>query len=193
MLFDERVDLGDEAGAAEREVGVDAILERGEAQLFELGDRALGERLVGEVGERRATPQRFSFVQELRALFGFGCARPFEQPLEALGVDVSGVQSIRVADGFDSGGPERPAQLRHEALQRRRCGRGRLLAPEIVDKTVRGDGFAGVQDQQRQQRAPAAGWDARAPRPVEDLHRAQDPELHLAPEADGSTQALASR
>ena len=44
--------------AAESEVRVDAILERGEAKLLEPTDLGLRPRLVGEVDQRRAAPQR---------------------------------------------------------------------------------------------------------------------------------------
>ena len=40
------------------EVEVEARLEGGEAGLLEAGNRRLGERLEGEVGERGAAPQR---------------------------------------------------------------------------------------------------------------------------------------
>ena len=42
---------------AERQVGFDAVLERGQAQLLEPGDLVLRERLVGEVGQRRPAPE----------------------------------------------------------------------------------------------------------------------------------------
>jgi hypothetical protein len=43
--------------AAEREVGLDPLLERGEAEFLEPSDLGLRERLVGEVRERVAAPQ----------------------------------------------------------------------------------------------------------------------------------------
>ncbi len=56
---DERLELGDELRVApEREVGLDPLLERDGAQLLEPGDLGLRERLVEEVGERRAAPER---------------------------------------------------------------------------------------------------------------------------------------
>src|SRR5262249_58847437 len=54
----EALELADERRiAAEREVGVDPQLERGEAELFEPRDLALRKGLVGEVGERRSPPE----------------------------------------------------------------------------------------------------------------------------------------
>ena len=56
---DDRLQLGDElAVAAEREVGVDPVLERGEPQLREAGGLGRRERLLRELGERRAAPER---------------------------------------------------------------------------------------------------------------------------------------
>ena len=53
LLVDERLELGDELRtAAEREVGVDAVLERREPQLLQPPDLGLEERLVGR--DRRA-------------------------------------------------------------------------------------------------------------------------------------------
>ena len=67
VLVHERLELGDEpAVLAERELGLDALLERGEAQLLEPRDRRRRERLVGEVGERRAAPQRERLAQQRR-------------------------------------------------------------------------------------------------------------------------------
>ena len=54
-LFELRHEL---AVAAELQVGVDPVLERAEAKLLQARDRALGERLVGELRERRPAPQR---------------------------------------------------------------------------------------------------------------------------------------
>ena len=65
LLRDELLELGDHLGLpAEREVGVDPALERLEAQLAEMGRSGRG-RLAGQVGERRAAPQRERFAQGL--------------------------------------------------------------------------------------------------------------------------------
>jgi hypothetical protein len=64
VTLDERFELADQlCVGAECEVGLEAFLERCEAQLLETGDLALGERLVGEVGERRAAPEGERLVQ----------------------------------------------------------------------------------------------------------------------------------
>jgi hypothetical protein len=51
-LWDDRVE------STEDEVGRDSPLDRRELELFEPADLLLGERVVGEIGERRPTPKR---------------------------------------------------------------------------------------------------------------------------------------
>ena len=59
MRGDQRVELADHLGvAARREVGVDRALGRAQPQLLEPADLGGRERLVGDVGERVAAPQR---------------------------------------------------------------------------------------------------------------------------------------
>ena len=59
LLGDERLELADDLGVAARlEVLVDRQLERREPQLLEPADLERGERLAGDVVERRPAPQR---------------------------------------------------------------------------------------------------------------------------------------
>ena len=59
MHLDECLELADELGVATAiEVGIDTILERGESKLLEPRGLGLRPRLVGEVGERGAPPER---------------------------------------------------------------------------------------------------------------------------------------
>ena len=61
---DERLQLADERGvAAERELGVDPLLEGDDAQLVEPGGLEPGELLLVEVCERRAVPERERLAQ----------------------------------------------------------------------------------------------------------------------------------
>ena len=84
VLGDERLELGDELIVpAEREVGLDALLERDEPQLLQARDLSGGEILVNEIGQRRPAPER----QSLAELFGgdrrFGSAGVSDELLEA--------------------------------------------------------------------------------------------------------------
>ena len=57
MLGRERLDLGDDVRVpAECEVGFDPILDRGELEFLESGGFDHCERVVGELGQRRAAP-----------------------------------------------------------------------------------------------------------------------------------------
>ena len=64
VLCDKRLELADQLSIlAEREVGLDAQLDRGKPDLLEPGDRRLGEALVRDVRERRPPPQREGLPQ----------------------------------------------------------------------------------------------------------------------------------
>ena len=67
MLGDQRLELADELGvAAEREVGLDPLLERRQPQLLEPRRLDPRERLVVELGQRRPAPQRERLAQQAR-------------------------------------------------------------------------------------------------------------------------------
>ncbi len=51
--------------APEREIGLDALLERDQPELLEAGDVGLCERLVREIRERRAAPQAECLAKQL--------------------------------------------------------------------------------------------------------------------------------
>ena len=96
--LDERLELGDELRAlAELEVGVDPLLERLEPQLLEPADLALGERLEGEVGERRATPERQRLAKLRGSLGRVRAPRLGDEPLEPAEVEAVGVDLQDVA------------------------------------------------------------------------------------------------
>src|SRR5262245_41175574 len=84
MLAYERLDFTDQLReAAEREVGLDAPLERRQAELFEAADLRLRKRFVSEVGERRPAPEIESLVKPLRGQLGRSPLRLLHEPLEA--------------------------------------------------------------------------------------------------------------
>ena len=75
MLAWQRLELADQLGiAAERELRLDPLLDRGQTQLLEPGDLRLGERLVGEVGKRRAAPERQRLGRQLQRPLGLPAA-----------------------------------------------------------------------------------------------------------------------
>ena len=101
VLDDETVQLGQQLGVApEREVGVDSLLERAEAELLELCDRRRRERLAAELGERPAAPQRQGAVEELRLARAVGRRARFgAQALEAVEVERPRLHVEHVAGG----------------------------------------------------------------------------------------------
>ena len=55
---------------AEREIGLDPVLDRACPQFFQPGDLRLRERLIAEIGQRRAPPQRQRLAKLRRRLAG---------------------------------------------------------------------------------------------------------------------------
>ena len=143
--LDERLELGDELGVtAQRQVGVDALLDDDGSQLLEARDLRLRERLVDEVRERRSAPERERLAQ--RDL-GRGCFAGLErgppllrQAREAVHVHVLWIELEDVAGraGGDDGA-ERLTELRDVDLDGVRGRLRRIARPERLDEPVDGD------------------------------------------------------
>jgi hypothetical protein len=89
VLLGQRLELAGDLGVpAEREIGLDPLLERRDVQLHQTSDLRLRERLVREVGERRPTPQRQCLAQHPRSRLGIGIARLCDELLEAPEIDL---------------------------------------------------------------------------------------------------------
>ncbi len=195
MAGDLRLELADQLGAAaEREVGLDPVLERRQPLLLEPRDLRLRERLVGQVGQRRAAPHRKGLPQP----FGRGRrvagvergAAAGSQRLEAVRVELAGRHPQHIAARLRSQGrrpvAERPANLQHGVLQRLGRGRRRRPAPERVDQPLGRDDLVAVDQQQREQRAlPPAGERERRGS-VAQLQRTEDPVVHYEPRGDAT-------
>jgi hypothetical protein len=102
VIRDERLELTHDLGvAAELEVGVDPRLDRGHAQLLEPGDLRLRERLVREVRQRPAAPQRQGVAQvQGRLLRRAAVERPAalrEVAFEAVAIELARRDAERVA------------------------------------------------------------------------------------------------
>ena len=83
MLANERLDLADDLGVpAAREIGLDPELERAHPQLLEPRDLRLRERLVREVPERRAAPERERLAKQLGRRVRSRARRLAHEPLE---------------------------------------------------------------------------------------------------------------
>ena len=117
VLGDERVELADHLGVpAGREVGVDRHLGRAQAQLLEPADLGRGERLVGEVGERLAAPQRERLARRATRSSSRSKRTASTSPLGEL-------QLVAAAAGHDSNAVavERAPQVRHVELHHLRA------------------------------------------------------------------------
>ena len=163
MLRDERLQLGDHLGVpAGLEVGVDRHLGGAQPQVLEPADLRGGERLVGDVGERVAAPQRERLAR----------ATLLHQVLEADRVDVvvGQLQLVAAAAGHDSNAVavEQPAQVRHVELQHLRRARRRLLPPQALDEAIGRHRPARLEREHREHRPLLAR--AQLDRPVSELH-----------------------
>jgi hypothetical protein len=151
VLGDEGLELRNQRDVvAELELGVDQILAGDQAQLLEAQDLGRGERLVGEVGERRAAPQGERCSQCLRALLhGVQSAGLSDLALEAHEIDLLGldVQGVAIATRLNGVFAELFAQLRDVVVQRvARRLRG-LCSPELLDQHVSGHPLVPTQEQ----------------------------------------------
>ena len=156
------------------EVGGDARLERRQPTLLEPRRLGLGEGLVGNVGERRAPPERERLPERVRLPRG-------GKPLEALDVELVRLDPDDVAGrpGEDPFGAQRLAERMHVHLQRAGGALGRGLAPDPVDETIRGDRLVGLEQQQSEQRPrPFPAERQRNAVVSKHLQRPQQPEFH---------------
>jgi hypothetical protein len=175
----------------EREIGIDAILERSEAQLLQPLDVDAGERLERQIGERTAAPQRERLAQPLggtlRRVRRQRAASFLGQVLEAMEIELAEPHAQEVSRRarqqdavVASALPERGAQARDVDLQRVCRARRWPLAPQLVDQGVRRNDLVGAEEEDRTQRAllPTAERNLRSV--VRSLERAENPELHRA-------------
>jgi hypothetical protein len=187
MARHEGFELRDELfGAPTRELRLDSIFDRRDAQLLEPDDLVLREGLVGEVAERRASPQLQRRTELLRRLLLVARGErgpPLRQRLlEAVAVELAGANLQRVgpADGtqrFAAAGELLP-QRRNAVLEDLR-GRGRrALPPQPVDDHVAGQRPVGVEEEQRQDRALPRSAERELPLAVERLERPENAVIH---------------
>lgn len=157
---DERLELGHELGtAAQREVEVDALFDRGEAQAVEPGDLGLRERLLGEVGKRGAMPECERLSQRARGERRL-VARPElpclpDEPLESVEVELVVLKLEEIAGSRRANplGTERLSQPRDVDLDRLPRARGRVIVPEAVDQPVDRDDIVPVEEEEGEERA----------------------------------------
>ena len=198
MLVDERLQLRDELGvAAEREVGLDSQLERGQTCSLEALDLRVRGRVVGEIRERLAAPEVERLAQETARPGGLRRFCLGDQPLEAEQVELIRVDPDQVPRllredrprrrraacaaarrGTEARSPRRPAgRVGHSASIRRSTDTARLGVSRRAVSSARCFGPA------ERNRAAA----------VDDFERPQDPKLHRSPPDATMTSAGALR
>ena len=185
---DEPLELTDKLRVAPKgEIGLDPLLESRKASLLEPGDLPLGERLVGEVGKRRATPEGKRRSQGLRSAGGVSLRKRTSsllgQACEECGVELTRLDPHEVAGRTSEEEPapgraQRLAKLRHPRLEGVHPRLRRPFAPELVDEPICRNHFVRVQKQESKQSPLLRPGQAKRPTLVVDLERAQDPKLH---------------
>ena len=169
---------------SECKLRVEAVLERREDQLVEPTRGHLRERLMLEVGKRRAAPKRecltlqlergltLATVERLTRLLG----QPLESPqVEVLACDVEHVARCPSLEADLVA--ERLAELRDLAVHLRGRGHGGTARVELVREAVDRDDPVRVQEQDRERRPLLRPAKTDLAALVADLERAQDPEL----------------
>ena len=192
---------GDLVVVPERKLGLDPVLQCTEPQLLEARDLGLGERLVREVGERRAAPQSQRGIELLAGRSGLiggeRLAPPSHKPLEARDVEALRIHAQLVAGrpGDDqaaglasAASVQRFAKPRHCHLERP----DRLLAPvtgpELIDQPVARDDLVGMQQEHAEQ-CPLLGTAQRnGPAAFDRLDRSEDVEVHRSSPAANLTR-----
>ena len=158
ILARQRLELADQLRVpSQRQVGVDALLQRGEPPLLQTRRLPLGEGCVGDVRKCRPVPERQRIAQGRRRGRGLGTAGPLDELDEALQIELAGLHADQVAraPGDHPVGPERLAQGVHADLQGVR-GRGwQGYAPEAVDQPIPGHEPVSGEQQHCQHRALA--------------------------------------
>ena len=186
VAADERLELpGEVVVAAERELGVDPVLEADPGPLLQVRGLRAGERL-GELGQRHAAPQLQRRAQPRRRRRRVaGVQRGpagVAQALEAHQVDGLRVDLQRVARRVRAQDPvrQRLAELRDVDVDHLHRGVRDVLAPQVVHEPVDGHRPVGLQQQPGEQRPRLAPAEAQRLLAVQHLQWPQDPELHVS-------------
>ena len=154
--------------------------------LHQPGDLVLREALVGEVRQRRPTPENQRATQVIRRLAGVtrGEGRPSvgEPAFEAVPVELGRLEAQRVAA---AGGPDRlraAGQLLAErgdaVLQDFPGSLRRALTPELVDNHVARQSLVAVQEQEREDCPLSRPAQRQAAFAVEHLQGPEDAVVH---------------
>jgi hypothetical protein len=155
VLCDKRLELSHQlVMAAERQFGVDAILDRRETKLLQPGDLAPCERLVPELGQRLPAPERERLAQARRPLVRIVPLSPLrDQRLEPRHVELvrRDLQQVPGRARPDPIGADQLAQGGDVPVQRGLRGSRRLFPPQRLDQLSAGHDLLAMQEQHREQ------------------------------------------
>ena len=170
---DQPVELADHLGVATRlEVGVDRELGRAQPQLLQPADLGGRERLVGEVREWFAPPQRQRVARRDSSIS--------RSKRDRVDFAVSELQLIAAPARNDPGAVaiQRAAQMRDVELDHLLRGRRRPFAPQALGQPIGGDRRPRLQREHREHCPLLAG--AQLDRAVleANLERPQQPQIH---------------
>ena len=123
---------------AEVEVGLDALLNRDQARLFQAADGLRREGLVDEVRQRGPAPQRKRVCQRRRQCRRLEARGRAHQRLESLGIDVTRVHAQHIPGRLreQHASAERLAQPGDIHLNARARRGRRLSRPDEIDQPV---------------------------------------------------------
>ena len=180
----ERLELREHCNvASERELRLEALLERCEPQLLEPSDCGLRERLVREIGQRRPTPQPERAAEHvggglcIAGLERLGCV--VRAALEAVEIEASrlDVKDVARRARLDRLRAERLPELRHLSLDLRHCRDGRRSRVQVVGEPLHRDDAIRAQEQDRQRGALLRPTKPDRTITVENVERSQETEL----------------
>ena len=166
VLGDERVELAGQLGVtAGRQVGIDRRLRCPQPQVLEPADLRRGERLVGQVGEWLAAPQRQCLTRP----------RLLHEAFRSHRVDLSvhELERVAAAVGHDANAVavERASEMRDVELHHLGRARRQLVAPQPLREPVGRHRPARLQRKHREHRPLLAGAQLDGPVPEANLER----------------------
>jgi hypothetical protein len=166
--------------------GVEPRFERRQPLLVQARALTVRERARRQVGQRLTSPERQRRAEQLvspAGLAGGERAAAFGRlPLELAQVELprTDLDPVAVGAGLDHRPPavQRLAEPRDVPLERVPRGRRRAIAPELVDQALARDHSVRVEQEDCQERALFRAADRDLAAVLDDLERAEDPELH---------------
>src|SRR5581483_4680770 len=178
-FVDRVLELGDDLPMlAERERGLEPLLERVDPQIFEAVGLGAQPPDLGQPLERRAAPERERAVSEVggrpRVALAACGARPDEQALEDNGVRRRADDGVAVAAADDRRLAESRAQPGDVVLDGVSRGGGHVGPPELVDQRVHGDMAPAPKREEREQRVALRAGHVDGPAVDADLEGTED-------------------